>query len=113
MSRLTIWALILGNVALALTANATATIWAGRENKVSVLLVMILIVSPIVFLSFGLVSAKLGLAVGSAVIDSLLTISSIALGLILFGGWRDVTLAQWVGMGLAVAGIVLMQFGKR
>ena len=34
MSRLTIWALILGNVALALTANATATIWAGRENKV-------------------------------------------------------------------------------
>ena len=74
---------------------------------------MILIDSPIVFLSFGLVSAKLGLAVGSAVIDSLLTISSIALGLILFGGWRDVTLAQWVGMGLAVAGIVLMQFGKR
>ena len=57
--------------------------------------------------------AKLGLAVGSAVIDSLLTISSIALGLFLFGGWREVTLAQWAGMGLAVVGILLMQFGKR
>ena len=49
---------------------------------------------------------------GSPPIDSALTISSIILGLILFGGWREVSLMQYGGMGLAVAGILLMQSGK-
>ena len=107
-----IWALIAGNIALALTANAVATIWAGQGGRNWALLAVLVVISPVIFITFGVVSARVGLAVGSAMIDSALTISSILLGLILFGGWRDVTVLQYGGMGLAVAGIVLMQFGK-
>lgn len=71
-----------------------------------------MVISPVIFITFGMVSARIGLAVGSAVIDSALTISTIILGLILFGGWRDISVLQYGGMGLAVAGIILMQFGK-
>jgi hypothetical protein len=106
------WFLIAGNVALALTANAVATVWASRGGQINLLFVTLLVVSPIVFLSFGMVSARTGLAVGAAVIDSALTISSILLGLVVFGGWRDLSMAQYGGMALAVAGIMLMQVGK-
>ena len=112
MSRFTIWTLIVGNVALALTANALSTIWAGREDKSWALLAVVVVISPVVFVTFGLVSSRVGLAVGAATIDSALTISSIALGLVLFGGWRDVSLMQYGGMVLAVAGITMMQFAK-
>ena len=111
MTRTTIWMLIAGNVALALTANAVATIWAGRDGRDWGLLAVMVVISPVIFLSFGMVSARLGLAIGSALIDSALTICSILLGLILFGGWRDISALQYGGIGLAVAGIVLMQFG--
>ena len=107
-----IWALIVGNIALALTANAVATIWAGQGGRNWALLAVLVVISPVIFVTFGIVSARVGLAVGSAVIDSALTIASILLGLILFDGWRDVSAVQYGGIGLAVAGIVLMQFGK-
>ena len=76
------------------------------------MLAVLVVISPVIFVTFGMVSARVGLAVGSAVIDSALTIASILLGLILFDGWRDVSAVQYGGIGLAVAGIVLMQFGK-
>ena len=112
MSPLTLWAVIIGNIALALTANALSTIWASRAGPGWPLLGVLLVISPLIFISFGLVSARLGLAVGSAVIDSALTISSIILGLILFGGWREVSMMQYSGISLAVVGIILMQLGK-
>ncbi len=107
-----IWVLVLGNIALALTANALSTLWALRNGQDLVLLAVVVVISPIIFLSFGMVSSRVGLAVGSAWIDAALTISSVLLGMILFGGWRDVSLVQYGGIGLALAGIILMQFGK-
>ena len=108
MDKFYIWSLVIGNVALALSANVVSTLWASKEDKFSILLLVVVVISPIVFLTFGVVSAKIGLAIGAATIDSLLTISSIIVGLFLFDGWRDTTLTQYTGLFLAVSGVALM-----
>ena len=63
-----------------------------------------------VFFSFGLVTSRLGVAVSSGIIDSLLTASTIAVGLILFQEWSKVSMLQYFGMVLALCGIFLMLF---
>lgn len=111
MDRLQIWFYIISTVAVAVTANSISAIWASKENKFTTIwFPLMIIISPIVFITFGLVTSKIGLSVSSATIDSLLTISTILVGLFLFHEWGNVSLYQYVGMFLAVSGVVLMQF---
>ncbi len=113
MSKFQIWFYIIGAVVVAVSANSISAIWASKENKfATVWFLLLLIVSPLVFITFGLVTNKLGLAVTSGTVDSLLTVSTIAVGLFLFKEWGSVSLYQYVGMAFAVMGIILMQIHK-
>ena len=69
-----------------------------------------LLLSPLVFITFGLVTAKLGVAIGSGVIDSLLVLTTVAVGLIVFREWDKISALQYLGMALALAGVFLMLF---
>ncbi|MEK7857525.1 MAG: hypothetical protein AAB320_00165 [Elusimicrobiota bacterium] len=100
--------LIAGALAIALFANSVSAVWAKQPGKVSWPLFLMLLSSPLVFVSFGLVTARLGLAVGAGVIDSLLSVSTIAVGLILFREWDKVSSLQYLGMFLAFVGVALM-----
>ena len=104
------WLAILGAVALAALADSVSTLWARGDNKLSIYLLLICLLGPMVFLSFGLVTTRVGIAITSGVVNSLLVVTSILIGLVIFGEWNRVSLPQYVGMGLAVAGIVLMLF---
>ena len=106
------WFYIIIAVLVALTANSISTIWAGNENKFTIWLLLLVGISPLVFITFGLVTSKLGLSVSSATIDSLLTICSVIVGIFLFGGWGSLSSFQYLGMFFAVIGIILMQFHK-
>ncbi|PIP56002.1 MAG: hypothetical protein CO183_02250 [Candidatus Zambryskibacteria bacterium CG_4_9_14_3_um_filter_42_9] len=113
MNKLEIWFYILGSVSLALLANSVSLIWAtNKGGKFSIWLLLLVIISPFVFITFGLVTSKLGLSTGSAIIDSLLTISTILVGLFVFKEWGNVSAYQYAGMLLAVSGIILMQFHR-
>lgn len=113
MNKIHIWLYIAVAVLIALSANYISAIWASKESKFSSpWLFAIIIVSPFVFITFGLVVSKLGVVVGSGTLDSLLTISTIIMGLFLFHEWSNISLYQYAGIALAVAGIVLMQFHK-
>src|SRR3989338_1479477 len=113
MNKLQIWFYILGAVSIALLANSISVIWAtNKGGKFSMWLLLLIVISPFVFITFGLVASKLGLSMGSAVVDSLLTITTILVGLFLFKEWGNVSTYQYVGMLLAVSGIILMQFHK-
>ena len=97
----------------ALSANYISAIWADKENKFSSpWLLAIIIISPFVFITFGLVVSKLGLAVTSGTVDALLTISTILVGLFVFREWGSMSLSQYAGIALAIGGIILMQFNK-
>lgn len=104
------WLAVVGAVALAALADSVSALWARGDNKLSVYLVLILLLGPMVFVSFGLVTTRVGLAMTSGVVNSLLVLTSISIGLFAFGEWSKVSTLQYVGMALAVVGIVLMLF---
>ena len=112
MKNLSIWFSILGAVAIAATANSIAAVWA-RGDRFSWWLVAVLLISPLVFISFGLVTSRIGLAVSSGVVDSLLTITTIAVGLLLFQEWNKISTIQYLGMALALTGVILMVFFRK
>lgn len=113
MDRVVIWLYVLGAVAIALLGNYLAATWASKDEKFSLFLVLLVVVSPLVFISFGLVTSKIGVAVGSGTIDSLLTVSTVLLGLFVFHEWNRLSMYQYTGLFLVLAGIVLMQFSSR
>jgi uncharacterized membrane protein len=109
MNKLQLWLSIIGAVLIALTANSVSAIWASKEHKLTLWLGAVVVIAPFVFVTFGLVASKLGLARGSATVDSLLTITTILAGLILFRESNTLSLYQYCGIVLALVGIVLMQ----
>lgn len=113
MEKLTIWAYVFVAVAIAVFGNYLAATWASKDGKVvSLLFLAVVLVSPFVFITFGLVTAKLGVAVGSGTIDSLLTVSTIVLGLLVFKEWHTLSLYQYLGLGSVIIGIVLLQISE-
>lgn len=97
-------------VAIALAGNSVSAVWARGENKMSLWLLLLLVLSPLVFISFGLATAKLGVAIGAGVMDSLLAVATILLGLIFFKEWNKISVVQYVGIAFSVVGICLMLF---
>src|SRR3989344_2122127 len=112
MDKVNVWFYILGSVLLAVLANYLSTVWAAKDNKFSFWLLAVVAVSPLVFITFGLVTTKFGLAITSCTIDSLLTIITVLVGLFIFQEWGQVSLYQYFGMSFAILGIILMQFHK-
>lgn len=113
MSKIQIWIYILTAVSLALSANYVSAIWASKDNKwTSPWLLAVVLISPFVFITFGLVVSKLGVTVSSGTIDSLLTISTILLGLFVFHELTTFSVYQFTGIVFAVCGIFLLQFSK-
>lgn len=113
MNKIHVWFYIVVAVFVALSANYISTIWASKENKFSSpWFLAVIIISPLVFITFGLVTAKLGLALTSGTVDALLTISTVLVGLFLFHEWNSLSLYQFTGIALSLVGIILMQFHK-
>ena len=104
------WVYVFIAVAIAVSGNSVSSIWAKGENKFSIWLLALLIISPLVFITFGLTTSKIGVAVASGVVDSLLTFSTIAIGLFFFQEWNKVSSLQYVGMLFALTGTILMVF---
>ena len=113
MSKLQTWLYIIGAVVVAVVANSISAIWASKENKFETIwFLLMIVISPLVFITFGLVTSKLGLTMASATIDSLLTISTILVGLFLFQELNNISWYQYIGIFLAILGIVLMHLHK-
>lgn len=101
-------------VAVAVAANAISTKWAmqwgGHGSVMNMWFIPMLLISPLVFVTFGWAASRLGLAVGSATIDSLLTVATVVFGLIFFQEWRILSVQQYAGLALVLAGIALARF---
>ena len=101
---------ILIAVVVAVSANSISAIWAKQDSKFSVWLWAVILVSPLVFITYGLVTSRIGVALASSVIDSLLVVGTIAVGLILFKEWDKILGLQYVGMAFALLGVLLIIF---
>ena len=108
MEKIYTWLYIAVAVAVALTANTISTIWAKGEERFSIWLLVLIVISPLVFITFGLVTARTGLLVSAGTIDSLLTVTTILVALIVFREWNTVTSNQLMGIAFTVTGLVLL-----
>lgn len=95
-------------VGVAVLANYLAALWGSRNEKFSWLLVAVIVISPLVFVTFGLVTTRLGVAVGSGTIDSLLTVCTVGVGLVAFNEWAKLGLREYIGLGLIVLGLMVI-----
>ncbi|MBI2100070.1 MAG: hypothetical protein HYT48_01885 [Candidatus Vogelbacteria bacterium] len=97
-------------VMVAVSANSISAIWAKQDHKFSLWLLAVILISPLVFITYGLVTSRIGVALASSVIDSLLIVGTIAVGLILFKEWDKILSLQYVGIVFALLGISLILF---
>lgn len=115
---LTPWMISMGYVILAVavaaTTNAVSAKWGEQVSTTwnTPWLWLMLALSPFVFITFGLASGRMGLALGSANVDSLLTVVTIMIGLIVFREWRALSMYQYIGVGLIIVGIVFTQIPR-
>jgi multidrug transporter EmrE-like cation transporter len=108
-----LWRNLIFTVGVAVLANSVAAIWATQSNLwTTPWFLALLILSPIVFITFGVSVSNLGVAIGSATIDSLLTLSTILVGLFAFGEVGHLSQTQFFGLCMIIIGIVLMQKKK-
>ncbi|MDZ7904412.1 MAG: hypothetical protein U5N55_00420 [Cypionkella sp.] len=110
LEKLITWGFIVLALAIAVAANAISTIWAQSGERFSLWLLALVAISPLVFISFGLVTARTGLLVSAGTIDSLLTLSTILVALIAFQEWQSLTMIKSVGIGCTVLGIILLHW---
>jgi hypothetical protein len=110
MKNLPVWIYILVSLVIAVSANSISAIWAREDDKITLWLLAIVIISPFVFITYGLTTSKLGMTISSGVIDSLLTVSTIAVGLFIFQEWSRISLLQYLGIFCALLGVFLMLF---
>jgi hypothetical protein len=103
------WGAIILAVSVAAITNSVAALWAQNMN--SFYFPLLLVLSPLVFITFGIVTISKGLSITSGVIDTLLVVTTVLIGLFFFGEWKKVTTIQVVGMSLACSGIFLMLKG--
>lgn len=109
MNKLNVWLYVIGAVVVAIVANSISAIWASKEDKfTSIWFLLLLLISPLVFITFGLVTSKAGLTISSATVDSLLTVGTILVGLFVFKELNSVSVYQYIGIFLAITGIVFM-----
>ena len=97
-------------VVVAVSANSISAIWAKQDNKFSIWLLAVILISPLVFITYGLVTSRIGIALASSSIDSSMIIGSILVGLFIFGEWNKISSLQYLGMSLAIAGTILILF---
>ena len=100
------WAAVLLCALLSTLTDTLGTLW-WEKKDLSILFGTVLL-SPLVFLSFGYVGRHLGLAMASSLTNTLIVVGPILVGLILRQEIRRLTMPQMIGMALLVAGITLL-----
>lgn len=108
MNRWQDWLCWLGALAVAVLANAISAHWANQHNKLSVWLLATIAIAPFVYIAFGVVASRMGLAIAAGTIDLSLTLISFVVGLVVFREWDRVSIPQYLGLGLGLAAIALM-----
>ncbi len=102
------WLYWLTALAIAVLANSVSAHWAHQHNKFSPWLLATVVIAPIVYITFGLVASRTGLAIAAGTIDLSLALITSVIGLAAFGEWNRVSVPQYVGLGLGLAGVALM-----
>ncbi len=97
-------------VVVAVLANSVSAIWARQDSRFSIWFLLVILISPIVFITYGLATSRVGMAIASSLVDSLLIVGSVAVGLFFFKESDKILVPQYIGMILTFFGVLLVLF---
>ena len=100
------WTAVLVCTLLSTLTDTLGTLWWERKQKT--LLIATILLSPLVFLSFGYIGSHFGLARASSLTNTLLVAGPILIGITFRHELRQLTLPQVFGMGFILIGITLL-----
>jgi hypothetical protein len=100
------WLFVVLCVILSTAADTVSTIMWERKSR-SYLVVM-LVLAPMVFATFGYIGSHFGLSIASSLTNSLIVIGPITIGLIFREEWKNMPWQVYVGMAMIVIGITIV-----
>ena len=104
MATLIVWGLTICSVGFFILCDSLSTNWAKHSSLTSLFAVIIL--SPVAYIFFGLVSSRANLAVGGAMVNLILVLAAVLVGLFYFK--EKLTILQWTGIGFGLIGILIL-----
>ena len=100
------WIAVLVCTLLSTLTDTLGTIW--WERKQTSVLIATILLSPLVFLSFGYIGSHFGLARASSLTNTLIVAGPILIGITFRHELRQLALPQIIGMGFILVGITLL-----
>ena len=100
------WTAVLVCTLLSTLTDTLGTIW--WERKQTSILIATILLSPLVFLSFGYIGSHFGLARASSLTNTLIVAGPILIGITFRHELRQLALPQMIGMGFILVGITLL-----
>ncbi len=106
------WISTLAAVAFAIFGNLIGQRWASNVNEhgwYNAWLFALLVVSPLVFITFGVVTQQGGgLSTASGKIDGMLIIGTVLVGIIFQRDYQNMSGTQLIGLCMGIASVVML-----
>jgi drug/metabolite transporter (DMT)-like permease len=104
MATLIVWGLTICSVGFFILCDSLSTNWAKHSSVTSLFAVIVL--SPVAYIFFGLVSSRANLAVGGAMVNLILVLAAVLVGLFYFK--EKLSMLQWTGIGFGLIAILIL-----
>jgi multidrug transporter EmrE-like cation transporter len=99
-----IWLLVLGCAAMFILCDSLSAHWGKTDQKYS--FVAFVLLAPTSYGLFGLINKRVDLAVAGALVNTIIVVGTSLVGVLVFK--EQLTAVQYVGIGLAVAAVTLL-----
>lgn len=108
-SLLVVWNLTVVSSGFFILCDSLSANWAKVGSRLS--LVIVLVLSPTAYLLFGLLASRVNLAIAGSLVNLMIMIGAVLVGIFYFK--EQVTLLQWIGIGLGIIAILILSMSVR
>ena len=109
MQPIIIWALTLCSAGFFILCDSLSANWAKKSHLPSLAIVVVL--SPIAYLLFGLLASRVNLAVAGSLVNLMIMVGAVLVGVFYFK--EHITGLQWAGIILGAVAILILSVGAK
>ena len=109
MQAIAVWALTLFSAGFFILCDSLSANWAKKSHFLSLAVVVVL--SPIAYLLFGLLASRVNLAVAGSLVNLMIMVGAVLVGVFYFK--EHITGLQWTGITLGAVAILILSVGAK
>ncbi len=109
MQAIVVWALTLCAAGIFILCDSLSANWGKKSHLWSLAIVVVL--SPIAYLLFGLLASRVNLAVAGSLVNLMIMVGAVLVGAFYFK--EHITGVQWAGIILGAVAIVILSVGAQ